>query len=70
MRVFQVEDAWSMDNLRMGTRPDPQPGVSPGADQDESFGPKLPGSSRAYPRLRVENETSAADNARQRRRCG
>lgn len=27
MRVFQVEDAWSMDNLRMGARPDPQPGA-------------------------------------------
>jgi NADPH:quinone reductase-like Zn-dependent oxidoreductase len=27
MRVFQVEDAWSMDNLRIGTRPDPQPGA-------------------------------------------
>ena len=27
MRVFQVEDAWSMDNLRVGTRPDPQPGA-------------------------------------------
>jgi NADPH:quinone reductase-like Zn-dependent oxidoreductase len=25
MRVFQVEDAWSMDNLRLGTRPDPVP---------------------------------------------
>ena len=27
MRVFQVEDTWSMDNLRMGTRTDPQPGA-------------------------------------------
>jgi NADPH:quinone reductase-like Zn-dependent oxidoreductase len=27
MRVFQVEDSWSMDNLRMSTRPDPQPGA-------------------------------------------
>jgi NADPH:quinone reductase-like Zn-dependent oxidoreductase len=26
MRVFQVEDSWSMDNLRMNTRPDPMPG--------------------------------------------
>jgi NADPH:quinone reductase-like Zn-dependent oxidoreductase len=25
MRVFQVEDAWSMENVRIGTRPDPQP---------------------------------------------
>ena len=27
MRVFQVEDTWSMENLRIGTRPDPQPGA-------------------------------------------
>ncbi len=27
MRVFQVEDVWSMDNLRIGTRLDPQPGA-------------------------------------------
>jgi NADPH:quinone reductase-like Zn-dependent oxidoreductase len=27
MRAFQVEEAWSMDNLRMGARPDPQPGA-------------------------------------------
>ncbi len=27
MRVFQVEDGWSRDNLRISTRPDPQPGV-------------------------------------------
>ena len=27
MRVFQVEDTWSMDNLRIGARPDPQPGA-------------------------------------------
>ena len=27
MRVFQVEDAWSMENVRMNTRPDPQPGA-------------------------------------------
>ncbi len=27
MRVFQVEDAWSMDNLRIGERADPQPGA-------------------------------------------
>ncbi len=26
MRVFQVEDAWSMDNVRINTRPDPQAG--------------------------------------------
>lgn len=26
MRVFQVEEAWSMDNVRLGTRPDPVPG--------------------------------------------
>jgi NADPH:quinone reductase-like Zn-dependent oxidoreductase len=26
MRVFQIEDAWSMENLRLSTRPDPQPG--------------------------------------------
>jgi NADPH:quinone reductase-like Zn-dependent oxidoreductase len=25
MRVFQVENAWSMENVRMNTRPDPQP---------------------------------------------
>lgn len=25
MRVFQVEDSWSMDNVRLSTRPDPQP---------------------------------------------
>lgn len=25
MRVFQVEDAWSMENVRINTRPDPQP---------------------------------------------
>ncbi|MDM8525245.1 NAD(P)-dependent alcohol dehydrogenase [Desulfococcaceae bacterium HSG8] len=25
MRVFQVEDAWSMENVRMSTRQDPQP---------------------------------------------
>jgi NADPH:quinone reductase-like Zn-dependent oxidoreductase len=25
MRVFQVEDAWSMENVRMSTRPAPQP---------------------------------------------
>jgi NADPH:quinone reductase-like Zn-dependent oxidoreductase len=27
MRVFQVEDAWSMENVRMSTRPDPQAGA-------------------------------------------
>jgi NADPH:quinone reductase-like Zn-dependent oxidoreductase len=27
MRVFQVEDTWSMDNLRISARPDPQPGA-------------------------------------------
>jgi NADPH:quinone reductase-like Zn-dependent oxidoreductase len=27
MRVFQVEGAWSIDNLRIGARPDPQPGT-------------------------------------------
>ncbi len=27
MRVFQVEDTWSIDNLRIGARPDPQPGA-------------------------------------------
>jgi len=27
MRVFQVEDGWSIDNLRIGIRPDPQPGA-------------------------------------------
>jgi len=27
MKVFQVEGAWSMDNVRLSTRPDPQPGV-------------------------------------------
>jgi NADPH:quinone reductase-like Zn-dependent oxidoreductase len=27
MRVFQVEDSWSMENVRIGTRPDPQPGA-------------------------------------------
>lgn len=27
MRVFQVEDGWSMENVRMGTRPDPKPGA-------------------------------------------
>lgn len=27
MRVWQVENAWSMDNLRLSTRPDPKPGV-------------------------------------------
>ena len=27
MRVFQVEDAWSMENVRINTRPDPQPGA-------------------------------------------
>ena len=27
MRVFQVEDSWSRDNLRIGIRPDPQPGA-------------------------------------------
>ncbi|MGO9311664.1 MAG: zinc-dependent alcohol dehydrogenase family protein [Syntrophobacteraceae bacterium] len=27
MRVFQVEDTWSMENLRIGARPDPQPGA-------------------------------------------
>ena len=27
MRVFQVEDGWSRDNLRIGIRPDPQPGA-------------------------------------------
>ena len=27
MRVFQVEDTWSMDNVRINTRPDPQPGA-------------------------------------------
>jgi len=27
MRVFQVENDWSMDNLRMGSRPDPEPGA-------------------------------------------
>jgi NADPH:quinone reductase-like Zn-dependent oxidoreductase len=27
MRVFQVQGAWSIDNLRIGTRPDPQPGA-------------------------------------------
>ncbi|MCA8909995.1 MAG: NAD(P)-dependent alcohol dehydrogenase [Rhodospirillaceae bacterium] len=26
MRVFQVEDDWSRDNVRLGTRPDPHPG--------------------------------------------
>jgi NADPH:quinone reductase-like Zn-dependent oxidoreductase len=26
MRVFQVEDAWAMDNVRLGTRPEPAPG--------------------------------------------
>jgi NADPH:quinone reductase-like Zn-dependent oxidoreductase len=26
MKVFQVEDAWSMENMRISTRPDPQPG--------------------------------------------
>jgi NADPH:quinone reductase-like Zn-dependent oxidoreductase len=26
MRVFQVEDAWSMENVRLGTRPEPTPG--------------------------------------------
>lgn len=26
MRVFQIEDDWSMDNLRMAERPEPQPG--------------------------------------------
>lgn len=26
MRVFQVEDAWSMENVRMGERPEPAPG--------------------------------------------
>ena len=26
MRVFQVEEAWSMDHVRLGTRPDPSPG--------------------------------------------
>lgn len=26
MRVFQVEHSWSLENLRVGTRPDPQPG--------------------------------------------
>jgi NADPH:quinone reductase-like Zn-dependent oxidoreductase len=25
MRVFQVEDNWAMENVRVGTRPDPQP---------------------------------------------
>ena len=27
MKVFQVEDAWSMENVRLSTRPDPQPGA-------------------------------------------
>ena len=27
MRVFQIEDAWSMENVRISTRPDPQPGA-------------------------------------------
>jgi NADPH:quinone reductase-like Zn-dependent oxidoreductase len=27
MRVFQVEDTWSRDNLRISARPDPQPGA-------------------------------------------
>ena len=27
MRVFQVEDAWSVENVRINTRPDPQPGA-------------------------------------------
>lgn len=26
MKVFQVENGWSMENLRISTRPDPQPG--------------------------------------------
>lgn len=26
MRAFQVEEAWSMENVRLGTRPDPMPG--------------------------------------------
>lgn len=26
MRVFQVEDGWSMENVRISTRPEPQPG--------------------------------------------
>src|SRR6185436_21003849 len=27
MRVFQVEDDWSIEHVRLGTRPDPQPGA-------------------------------------------
>jgi NADPH:quinone reductase-like Zn-dependent oxidoreductase len=27
MRVFQIEGAWSMENLRVSTRPEPQPGA-------------------------------------------
>jgi NADPH:quinone reductase-like Zn-dependent oxidoreductase len=27
MRVFQVEDTWSMDNVRLATRPEPLPGM-------------------------------------------
>jgi NADPH:quinone reductase-like Zn-dependent oxidoreductase len=26
MRVFQIEDGWSMEHVRLSTRPDPQPG--------------------------------------------
>ena len=26
MKVFQIENDWSMDNLRLSTRPDPKPG--------------------------------------------
>src|SRR4051794_23198097 len=26
MKVFQVEGAWTMDNVRLGTRPEPRPG--------------------------------------------
>ena len=26
MKVFQVEDSWSRENVRLGTRPDPHPG--------------------------------------------
>ena len=26
MRVFQIQDDWGFDNLKLGTRPEPRPG--------------------------------------------
>ena len=68
MRVFQVEDAWSMDNVRLGTRPDAGARAGRGAPRDAGVRAQLPRSARAGARVWFEAADAPAHPARRRGR--